>query len=145
MAPVVLFLCTGNSCRSQMAEGFLRHLAGGRVEAASAGSDPVPVDPMAIAVMAEVGIDISGHRSKSVDEFVGREVGWLITVCDRAARKCPTFPGRVQRLAWDLPDPAHATGSNDVRLAAFRDVRDTIRTLVETFISNPPDLPSPPS
>ncbi len=141
--PLVLFLCTGNSCRSQMAEGFLRHLAGGRFEAASAGSAPVPVNPMAIAVMAEDGIDISGQRSKGVDEFVACDLAWLITVCDRAARKCPTFPGTVQRLAWDLPDPAHVAGPEHVRLTAFRDVRDTIRTLVEKFSSDLTGRPSP--
>ena len=137
MTPTVLFLCTGNSCRSQMAEGFLRHLAGGQFEAASAGSDPVPVNPMAIAVMAEVGIDISGHRSKSVDEFVGRDLTWLITVCDRASRNCPTLPGHAGRLAWDLPDPAHVGGPEHVRREAFRNVRDTIRTRVEAFVGAP--------
>ena len=120
-----------------MAEGFLRHLAGGRFEAASAGSDPIPVNPMAIHVMAEVGIDISAQRSKSVDEFAGRDLAWLITVCDRAAQRCPTFPGRVQRLNWDIPDPAHITGSDDVRLAAFRDVRDDTQKRVEEFVGRP--------
>ena len=126
-----------------MAEGFLRHLTGGRFEAASAGSDPIAVNPMAIHVMAEVGIDISAQRSKSVDEFAGRDLAWLITVCDRAAQKCPTFPGSVQRLNWDIPDPAHVAGSEGVRRAAFRDVRDTIRTLVERFVSHPAGQPSP--
>jgi arsenate reductase len=137
VVPRVVFLCTGNSCRSQMAEGFLRHLASGRFEAASAGSDPIPVNPMAIQVMAELGIDISAQRSKSVDEFAGRDLAWLITVCDRAAQRCPTFPGRVQRLNWDIPDPAHITGSDDVRLAAFRDVRDDIQKRVEEFVGRP--------
>lgn len=123
----VLFVCTHNSARSQMAEGWLRHLAGDRFEAHSAGTEATQVHPLAIRVMAEVGIDISGQRSKTIEEYLGQPFDWVITVCDQAAEACPVFPGGGERLHWSLPDPSKATGSEDQRLAVFRQVRDAIR------------------
>ena len=116
----VLFLCTGNSCRSQMAEGLLRHLAGDRFEALSAGTRPAGLNPGAIEVMREIGIDISTHRSRHVDEFVAQEFDWVITVCDSARETCPVFPGAAARLHWSFDDPAAATGSVQERRAVFR-------------------------
>ena len=103
MKPRVLFLCTGNSCRSQMAEGFLRSLAGDPFEVASAGTEPVPVNPGAIEAMSEVGIDLSNHESKAVKAFLGQHFAYVITVCDRASERCPIFPGAVKRLEWNFP------------------------------------------
>jgi arsenate reductase len=128
----VLFLCTGNSARSQMAEGLLRARAGDRFEVSSAGLEPAPVRPMAVAVMAEVGIDISGQRSKGVSEYLGHvHFGYIITVCDRAEADCPTFPGVSRRLHWPLDDPAAADGTGEERLAVFRRVRDELTALIE--------------
>lgn len=132
----VLFICTGNSCRSQMAEGFLRHLAGDQFEVSSAGTDPVPVNPGAVAAMADAGIDISTQQSKEIRQFLGRHFTYVITVCDRAAEKCPIFPGTVKRLEWTFPDPASVTGSDAVRAKAFRDVRDQIKSSVDEFIES---------
>ncbi len=124
----VLVLCTGNSCRSQMAEGWLRARFGDRIEAFSAGSQPSGyVHPLAIRVMAEAGIDISGGRSKHVGEFLGQPFDTVITVCDPAKEACPVFPGRAERLHRTFDDPAAATGSEAERLAVFRRVRDEIR------------------
>jgi arsenate reductase (thioredoxin) len=123
----VLILCTGNSARSQMAEGLLRHLAGDRFEVASSGVSPTQVRPEAIAVMRELGIDISHHRSKSVDEFAGQQFDYVITVCDNANEQCPVFPGTTKRLHWSFDDPAAAQGDEQARLAVFRRVRDQIR------------------
>jgi arsenate reductase len=122
----VLFLCTHNSARSQMAEGFLRAMAGGRFEVGSAGTEKTSVNPLAIRAMAERGIDLGGHTSK-LDSDVASE-GWdyLITVCDDANERCPWVPGSVQRLHWSFPDPSRATGSEEERLAVFRRVRDQI-------------------
>jgi arsenate reductase len=103
--PRVLFLCTGNSARSQMAEGFLRHLAADRFEVESAGTEPSQVNPLAVAAMREIGIDISGHRSKGVDGFLAQPFAYVITVCDAAGERCPIFPGGAQRIHWSLPDP----------------------------------------
>lgn len=133
--PRVLFLCTGNSCRSQMAEGFLRHLAGDRFEAVSAGTDPVGLNPGAVQVMAEVGIDISHQRSKGVREFLGRPFIFLITVCDQANERCPIFPGVVNRLHWSFDDPASAEGTEAERLAVLRRVRDEIAQSVRRFVA----------
>ena len=128
----ILFLCTGNSCRSQMAEGLLRDLAGDRFEALSAGSNPAGyVHAGAVQAMNELGIDISDLRSKSIDEFlppVGEPPDTIISVCSNAEHDCPTFPGNVERLHWPFDDPAHATGSDEEKLACFRRVRDEIRT-----------------
>lgn len=123
----VLILCTGNSARSQMAEGLLRHDAGDRFEVQSAGTHPSIVRPEAIAVMAELGIDLSGHRSKSVKEFDGQRFDLVITVCQHAREACPYFPGGARRLHHDFDDPVMVTGDEPVRLAAFRRVRDELR------------------
>src|SRR6185369_2706610 len=129
----VLVLCTGNSARSQMAEGFLRHDAGDRFAVSSAGVNPTQVRPEAIAVMGEVAIDISGHRSKSVDEFRGQKFDYVITVCDNANERCPVFPGRTTRIHWSFEDPAAVAGDEATRLAAFRKVRDEIRERLKTL------------
>jgi arsenate reductase len=134
MKQTVLILCTGNSARSQMAEGLWRHDAGDLFEVYSAGTHPTTVRPEAIAVMAELDIDISQHRSKSVDEFAGREFDYVITVCDSANEACPVFPGKTQRLHWPFTDPAAVQGPEEFRLAAFRTVRDQIRQRVREFI-----------
>jgi arsenate reductase (thioredoxin) len=123
----LLFLCTGNSARSQMAEGLLRHEAGDRFDVYSAGTKPTVVRPEAIAVMAEVGIDISGRRSKSVDEFAGRDLDYVITVCDNAREACPVFPANTRRIHWPFEDPA--------TLEAFRKVRDQIRERIRTWLA----------
>jgi len=133
----VLILCTGNSARSQMAEGLLRDLAGDRLEVASAGVSPTQVRPEAIAVMRELGIDISRHRSKSVDEFAGQQFDYVITVCDNANEQCPLFPGNTRRIHWSFDDPAEAKGDEQSRLAIFRRVRDEIREQLDReFIRN---------
>jgi arsenate reductase (thioredoxin) len=129
----VLILCTGNSARSQMAEGLLRHDAGERFAVASAGVAPSDVRPEAIAVMDELGIDISMHRSKSVDEFVGKEFDYVITVCDNANEQCPVFPGETKRIHWSFEDPAAAQGDEPQRLSIFRKVRDEIRGRLREF------------
>ena len=130
----VLILCTGNSARSQMAEGLLRHLAGDRFEVASAGVEPVSIKPEAIEVMRESGMDISGHRSKSVDEFLNKPFDYVITVCDNANQQCPIFPGKARRLHWSIEDPASAEGAREKRLSAFRVARDEIRKQLENFV-----------
>ena len=129
----VLILCTGNSARSQMAEGLLRHDAGDRFEVESAGTKPGQVRPEAIAVMKEVGIDISGHRSKSVDEFAGRKFDYVLTVCDSAKESCPIYPGHANRLHRNFEDPAAFQGSEAERLAKFRRIRDEIRSYLRDF------------
>jgi arsenate reductase len=123
----VLILCTGNSARSQMAEGLLRHDGGPAFEVSSAGTKPSQVRPEAIEAMKEVGIDISGHRSKSVDEFAGQEFDYVVTVCDNAKESCPVFPGKTERIHWSFEDPAAVEGDWETRLAAFRRIRDEIR------------------
>jgi len=133
----VLILCSGNSARSQMAEGLLRHDAGDRFEVASAGTKPVQVRPEAITVMQELGIDISGHRSKSVDEFAGRRFDYVLTVCDNAKETCPIYPGQAVRLHNNFDDPAAAQGPDEVRLAVFRRVRDELRNYLKGFPSKP--------
>ena len=130
----VLVLCTGNSARSQMAEGLLRHDGGDRFEVFSAGTKPSRVRPEAIAVMDEIGIDISGHRSKSVDEFVGADLDFVVTVCDDANASCPIFPGETRRLHWPFEDPARVEGSDDVRRTAFRRIRDQIHDRIRVFL-----------
>src|SRR5947209_13570162 len=122
----VLILCTGNSARSQMAEGLLRELGGGRFKVFSAGTRPSNVRPEAVEAMREVGIDIGGQRSKSVDEFAGREFDYVITVCDNARESCPVFPGKTERIHWSFDDPAAAEGGWPERLEVFRRVRDEI-------------------
>ncbi|MGB6482679.1 MAG: arsenate reductase ArsC [Candidatus Acidiferrales bacterium] len=131
MKPKVLFLCTGNSARSQMAEGWLRHLAGDRFEALSAGVEPKALNPLAVDAMRELEIDISGQRPKDVCEFLGAGVQYVVTVCSNAKEKCPVFPATVKSVHWDLNDPAAATGTRDERIVAFRRVRDELRRLIE--------------
>lgn len=130
----VLILCTGNSARSQMAEGLFRQAGGDRYEVFSAGTKPSLLRPEAIAVMRELGIDISGHRSKSVDEFAGQELDLVITVCDNAQESCPIFPGAAQRLHWPFEDPAAVAGAEDQRLAAFQSIRDQIQERIKLFL-----------
>ena len=130
----VLILCTGNSARSQMAEGLFRQAAGDRYQVFSAGTKPTQVRPEAISVMREIGIDISGHRSKSVDEFLGQELDLVITVCDSAQESCPVFPGRTRRLHWPFEDPAAVMGSQEQRIAAFRSIRDQIWERIKLFL-----------
>jgi arsenate reductase len=126
--PTVLILCTGNSCRSHLAEGVLRAVAGDFLKVASAGSKPAGyVHPLARRVMQEIGIDISAHRSKSMNEFLAQKVETVITVCGHADQACPIFPGQVNRHHWPFDDPAHATGTDEEKLAVFRRVRDEIR------------------
>src|SRR5580692_9440237 len=131
----VLILCTGNSARSQMAEGLLRHDGGDAFEVASAGTRPSHVRPEAIAVMKEIGIDISGHRSKSVDEFAARDFDYVLTVCDDARETCPIYPGHGNRLHQSFEDPAALEGSQEMKLAAFRKVRDQIRQYLRAVLS----------
>lgn len=129
----VLVLCTGNSARSQMAEGLLRHDSGDRFEVFSAGVEPTEVRPLAIAAMREVGIDISEQRSKSVAEFANQEFDYVITVCDNANQQCPMFPGKSERIHWSIEDPAEAQGDEQARLAVFRRVRDDLRERLKTL------------
>jgi arsenate reductase (thioredoxin) len=124
----VLILCTGNSARSQMAEGLLRHMAGNRFEVASAGTKPSSVRPEAIQAMEEIGISLEGQRSKSVDEFAGRPIDYVITVCDNAKESCPIFPAQTTRMHWPFQDPPGPhEGTYEERLAVFRMVRDQMR------------------
>ncbi|MGE3466259.1 MAG: arsenate reductase ArsC [Pyrinomonadaceae bacterium] len=129
----VLILCTGNSARSQMAEGLLRHIAGDKFEVESAGTMASFVRPHAIAAMAELGIDISSHRSKCLDEFLDRSFDYVITVCDNAAENCPVFPGRAERIHWPFDDPADAMGSEEDQLSEFRRIRDEIGDKLRGF------------
>lgn len=132
----VLILCTGNSARSQMAEGLLRHDAGDRFEVFSAGVKPNAVRPEAVVVMRELGIDLSGHRSKHVDEFTGQNFDYVLTVCDNARESCPIFPGTTTRMTHhSFLDPGESNGSERERLALFRQVRDQIREYLKTFPS----------
>ena len=125
--PTILILCTGNSCRSHLAEGILKHAAGDILNVVSAGSKPAGyVHPLAIAAMKEIGIDVSDHRSKSWDEFMDKPIETVITVCGNADAACPIFPGQVNRHHWPFDDPAHATGTDEEKLSAFRRVRDEI-------------------
>ena len=129
----VLILCTGNSARSQIAEGLLRHYAGDRFEVFSAGTKPSQVRPEAITVMRELGIDISGHRSKNVDKFAGQDFDYVLTVCDSAKESCPVFLGKAASLHHNFEDPAALVGCEDARLSLFRRVRDQLRAYLGTF------------
>ena len=134
MKPAVLILCTGNSCRSHLAEGILRAAAGDLLEVHSAGSKPAGyVHPLAIVVMREIGIDISGHRSKHLDEFKNQSIETVITVCGNADAACPMFPGQVNRHHWGFDDPAHAEGTEEEKLVVFRRVRDEIRRVFDAY------------
>jgi arsenate reductase (thioredoxin) len=134
----VLFLCTHNSARSQMAEGFLRQLAGDRFEVASAGTEATRVHPLAIRAMRDVGVDISLHTSKTVDSLLDRPWDYVITVCDSANERCPLFPGRTTRLHWSFDDPSQATGTEDERLDTFRRVRNEIQTRLGAWLTTTP-------
>ena len=131
----VLFLCTHNSARSQMAEGFLRALAGDRFEVASAGTEARGVHPLAARVMAEAGVDVAGQTSKTLDRFLGAPWDYVITVCDSANEACPIFPGATTRLHWSFEDPSAARGSEAERIALFRRVRDEIKSKIETWLA----------
>jgi arsenate reductase (thioredoxin) len=131
----VLFICTHNSARSQMAEGLVNHDLAGKVQAFSAGTEPSSVNPLAIAAMKEAGIDISRQRSKSMDEFADEKFDFVITLCDHAAESCPIFFGGVQRIHMGFPDPAAVLGNPEEKMAAFRSVRDQIRTRLVDFLS----------
>ena len=132
--PLVLILCTGNSCRSHLAEGVLRKTAGDLVNVQSAGSKPAGyVHPLAIKAMAEIGIDILAHHSKHMNNFLSQPVHTVITVCGNADQACPTFPGQVQRHHWPFDDPAHATGTEAEQMEVFRRVRDEIRRVFDAY------------
>lgn len=134
MTPAILILCTGNSCRSHLAEGILRAALNDDFRVASAGSKPAGyVHPLAIRVMEEIGIDIRAHHSKHMDEFLTDEVSTVITVCGNADQACPLFPGQVSRHHWGFDDPAHATGTEDEQLAVFRRVRDEISLVFQAY------------
>ena len=133
--PRVLFLCTGNSTRSQMAEGFLHHYAGDHMIAVSAGIEPIPINPMAIEVMNEIGIDISHQHAKDVATILKEHFAYVIGVCDMAIERCPIFPFAFKLLKWDIESPSAATGSREERLAVFRRVRDHIEQNVLDFLA----------
>jgi arsenate reductase len=133
----VLFLCTHNSARSQMAEGLLRSMAGDRFEAFSAGTEATRVRPEAISVMAEIGVDISAQESKRLDRYLGETLDLVVTVCDDANEACPVFPGARERLHWSFPNPTRAAGGYEERLRAFREVRDEIRARIEGELAKP--------
>ena len=130
----ILILCTGNSCRSQMAEGYFRNMVGDRFEVFSAGLTPSVVNPTAISVMKEDGVDISNHTSKNVDQFVGQQFDYIITVCDNAKEHCPNFPGKAERIHWSFEDPAEATGTDEEVFNVFRKVRNQIKEKIDEFI-----------
>ena len=134
MPPLILILCTGNSCRSHLAEGILRAALGDACRVASAGSKPAGyVHPLAVKAMAEIGLDISAHTSKHMDEFLTQNVETVITVCGNADQACPMFPGQLNRHHWGFDDPAHATGSEEEQMQVFRRVRDEIRRVFEAY------------
>jgi arsenate reductase len=132
--PTVLILCTGNSCRSHLAEGILRAAAGDLLNVQSAGSKPAGyVHPLAMQVMKEIGIDISAHHSKHMNDFLRQPIETVITVCGNADQACPMFPGQLNRHHWGFVDPAHATGTDGEKLAVFRRVRDQIKMVFEAY------------
>ncbi len=134
MKKKVLFLCTGNSCRSQMAEAFLRVKAPDKFEAFSAGVNPTFINSSTIEVMSEIGIDISGQYSKSVNEYLDKDFEYVVTVCDNAKKICPVFYAKHKKIHWNLPDPAQIQGTREKRLEAFRRVRDKIEEKITQFI-----------
>lgn len=135
MSEKILVLCTGNSCRSQIADGYLKHFAGDRAEVYSAGVETHGVNPRAIAIMAEDGIDISTHTSNNVSEYTGIDFDYVITVCDNAKERCPVFPSRAQQFHHNFPDPAKATGTEEVVMAEFRKVREMIKEYTRNFVA----------
>jgi arsenate reductase (thioredoxin) len=141
----VIFVCTHNSARSQMAEAMLRTFGGDRFEVFSAGTEATGVRPEAVTVMDEIGIDISGHASKTIDQFIGQSFSWLVTVCDEAKEACPTIPGVRDQQHWSIDDPSTVEGDEEKRLEAFRETRDIIRDRVHIFAlaAGRDDLPQP--
>ena len=138
--PLILVLCTGNSCRSHLAEGILRRALGDAYEVASAGSKPAGyVHPLAIRAMADIGIDIANHKSKHLDQFLNQKVETVITVCGNADQACPIFPGQVNRHHFPFDDPAHATGTEEEQFAVFQRVRDEIRAVFEAYAAGRKD------
>jgi arsenate reductase len=135
MKKKVLFLCTGNSCRSQMAEGWLRHFAGTRFDVVSAGTHPVGLNPYAVAAMREVDVDISTHVSERVDPYLEQQFDYVITVCDRAHETCPLFPRASSMLHWSFEDPAKAKGTYEQQVIVFRKIRDEIADRIRNFIA----------
>ena len=134
----VLFVCTGNRARSQIAEGLLRHLAGDRFEVSSAGTKPKGLAEQAVEVMREIGVDISGQRSKHVEEYAGQPFDYVITVCDSARQSCPVFPGGGERIHWDVEDPLYAELRGESTVQALRDARDELRSRIEGFLRTEP-------
>lgn len=137
MTQQVLILCTGNSARSQMAEGLLATLAGDRFDVFSAGTAPSTVNPLAIRAMQERGLDISNQRSKHLNEYIDRPFEYVITVCDNAAENCPMFPGAARRIHWSFPDPAAIKGTEEERLQSFRQIRDAIEAQFLEWLATP--------
>lgn len=132
----ILVLCTGNSCRSQLAEGYLKYYAGDKAEVYSAGVETHGVNPRAIATMKDDGLDISGHTSNNISEYLGLDFDYVITVCDNAKERCPYFPTKAQKFHYNFPDPAKATGTEDQITKAFRDVRDMIKAYSADFVQH---------
>ncbi|NQV14731.1 arsenate reductase ArsC [bacterium] len=132
----LLFLCTGNSCRSQIAEGLLRHLAGNEFEVFSAGVEPSRVHPMSKIVMQEVGIDISDQHSDDVKDYLDKGIDIVISVCDHASQTCPTFPGDVQRIHWSVKDPFHGWDVDESKLPDYRSTRDELKERIQNFLKN---------
>jgi len=137
MKPKLLFLCTGNSCRSQIGEGLLRHLAGDKFDVFSAGVKPSRLHPMSILVMNELQIDISKQTSDDVNDYLDAGIDIVISVCDDAAQSCPTFPGNVQRIHWSIKDPFHGWDVDDSKLPDYRRTRDDLKARIEAFLSAP--------
>ena len=135
--PKVLFLCTGSSARSQMAEGYLRHVAGDQFEALSAGIEPKGLKPLAVEAMSEIGIDISHQKSKDVVSFLGQYIPYIVTVCDNARERCPIFPRTYKFVHWGFDDPAAAQGTREEKLAVFRRVRDEIARRIDEELVSP--------
>jgi len=135
MKPKILFLCTGNSCRSQIAEGLMRHLAGDKYEVFSAGVEPSRIHPMSILVMNEIDVDISHQTSDDVNDYLDAGIGIVISVCDHAAQICPTFPGDVQRIHWSLKDPFHGWDIDESKLPDYRNTRDDLKKRIQEFLT----------
>ncbi len=131
----VIFICTGNACRSQMAEGLLRHMAGDKFEVYSAGSHPSRLHPASVAVMAEWGIDIARHTAEPIDDYLETGIDIVITVCDNAQQICPTFPGNVKRIHWGLDDPYHGWGAKPEDLLPYREIRDELKDRIKVFLT----------
>tara|TARA_Y100000590_G_C15702509_1_gene1007348 strand:+ start:1029 stop:1472 length:444 start_codon:yes stop_codon:yes gene_type:complete len=131
----VIFICTGNSCRSQMAEGLLKHMSGDHFEVFSAGSHPSRVHPASILVMDEIGIDISNHSAEAIDKYLDKKIDTVITVCDNARLLCPVFPGNVHRIHWSIEDPFHGWSTEPSDLIPYRETRNILKDQIKTFIN----------